>query len=313
MRAVSQEALWLAAARLSTSLDALAALAAHLRIAGEGLDADPRARAVLADVARELGGDLDDVPDAAREAIVGMVRAFLRQAADLVEHPGRAGGWEQPDELLLQGIGRLSAAVVDAFRAAEAVLEGLGERLRADGATFLDVGTGTGWLAMAVARAYDGLHVVAIDVFEPALALARRNVAIEQLDGRVELWLQDGADLGVDEAYDVIWLPLPFLAEDLVPTVVRSCAQALRAGGWLLAGGFAGTGERLSELLVELRTVRAGGHPWKPDDLAAVFEDAGLESAGEVPRTWATPVRLFSARKPPSSAPDTDSKRGLGP
>jgi SAM-dependent methyltransferase len=227
-----------------------------------------------------------------------MTRAFLRQAADLVEHPDRAGGWEQPDELLLQGVGRLSAAVVDAFRAAEAELDGLSERLHADGATFLDVGTGTGWLAMAMARAYDDLQVVGIDVFEPALALARRNVAFEQLDGRVELWLQDGADLGVDEAYDVIWLPLPFLVEEVVPGVVRSCAGALRSGGWLLAGAFAGTGERLSELLMELRTVRAGGHVWEPDDLAAVFEDAGLESAGEVPRTWATPVRLYAARRP---------------
>ena len=44
------------AARLSTSLEALAALAAHLRVESEGLDADPRARELLGEIARELLG-----------------------------------------------------------------------------------------------------------------------------------------------------------------------------------------------------------------------------------------------------------------
>ena len=139
------------AVELGVSVDALAALAAHVRLETEGLDADPAVRQLLAAIAAEVpgGGAVED-PSAA--AVVGLTRAFLFQAAELVEHPGRGGAWDQVDEGLLQGLGRLSMAVVDAFAVAEGRLDGLGAHLRADGARFLDVGTGTGWLAIAVAR-----------------------------------------------------------------------------------------------------------------------------------------------------------------
>jgi 2-polyprenyl-3-methyl-5-hydroxy-6-metoxy-1,4-benzoquinol methylase len=288
------------ASRLSTSLEALAALAAHLRVEGESLDVEPRVRELLSEVAAELLGEPREVPGPAKESVVGMTRAFLRQATDLVENPGRSGGWDQPDEVLLQGLGRLSMAIVDAVRAAEGVLDGLGPRLAADNATFLDVGTGTGWLAIAMARAYPHLRVVGIDIFEPALALARRNVAGEGLDGRVELRLQDAADLAGDHehaGYDVIWLPMPFLPAAVVPQVLRSCAEALRPGGWVLLGTFGGPSDRLSQLLIDLRTVRSGGHPWQPQELLQLIADHGFTDACEVPRTWAAPVRLYAGRR----------------
>ena len=162
---------------------------------------------------------------------------------------------DAPDDALLQGIGRLSASIVEAVRAAEGVVDGL-DRLAAPGARLLDVGTGTGWLAIALARTYPELHVVGIDIFESALDLARRNVGDAGLDGRVELRLQDAADLGGGDEYDVIWLPLPFLPSEVVPRVLDACRQTLRTGGWLLPGTFADTGERMSALLMALRTVR---------------------------------------------------------
>lgn len=289
------------AIRLAASTDALAALAAHLRVTTEDLPVDDAVRTLLAQVAAELGVDAAPGPQAA--AAVGAARAFLRQAVDLVEDPGRAGGWAQADEVLLQEIGKMSASITLAVRAAEDVLDGLGERLHAPGARILDVGTGTGWLAMALARAYPTAAVTGIDVFAPALDLARANVAAAGLDERVELRLQDVVTLDEPEPYDVVWLPMPFLPAAIVPDVLDVARRALRPGGWLLPGMFAGPDDRLSRLLVDLRTVRAGGHPWTSDALLGRLDAHGYTACQEVPRTWRAPVRLYAGRQAPDGFP----------
>jgi SAM-dependent methyltransferase len=285
------------AVQLGVSVDALAALAAHLRLETEGLDADPEVRRLLADIAGEVTGGVPGAGAADADPVVGMTRAFLRQAADLVEHPGRGGAWDQVDEPLLQGLGRLSMAVVDSFAVAEAELDGLGERMRGDDAAFLDVGTGTGWLAIAVALRHPAVRVVGLDVFEPVLGLARANVTAAALDGRIDLRFQDITALDEEAAYDAIWLPLPFLPRDVVAAALAASRRALRPGGWVLAGSFAGPPGRLPELLIDLRTVRAGGHPWRPDELLPVIAGQGFEAAAELPRRWAAPVRLFVGQR----------------
>jgi hypothetical protein len=64
----------------------------------------------------------------------------------------------------------------------------------------------------------------------------------------------------------------------------------------VLAGVFGGPPDRLSELLVALRTVRSGGRPCEASALLALLEDRGYASCQEVPRTWRLPVRLFAGR-----------------
>lgn len=283
------------AVRLGAAVDALAALAAYVRVETEDLPADPRVRELLAAVATELLGEDGEVEGSSAGAVVGLARAFLRQGAELIDNPGRSGGWDQVDVPLLQSIGRMSMAVSDAIRAAEERLDGLGERLAAPGARFLDIGTGTGWLAIAMARSHPGLQVVGIDIFAPALDLARGNVDDAGLAGAVELRLQDAVTLDEPDGYDAIWVPMPFLPEAIVPGVIAAAARSVRPGGWVLPGTFAGPDDRLSQLLTDLRIVRAGGHPWRPEEIIGVLEDAGLSEAAEVPRTW--PVRLFAARR----------------
>jgi 2-polyprenyl-3-methyl-5-hydroxy-6-metoxy-1,4-benzoquinol methylase len=283
------------AVRLGASADALAALAAAIRLDTEQLPADRSVRDLLTAIRTELVGD--GVPGPGAPAVVGLARTFLRQAAELIEDPGRSGGWDRVDVPLLQSIGRLSMGVADALRAAEERLPEFGRRMQAPGARFLDVGTGTGWLAIAVARSHPGLTVVGIDVFAPALELARGNVAAEGMDGRVELRHQDAARLDEPEAYEVVWLPMPFLPQGVVPAVVDAAVQALRPGGWLVLGTFTGPGDRLSELLTDLRTVRSGGHPWRPAELVDLLTSAELADAGEVDRAWAAPVRLYAGRR----------------
>jgi SAM-dependent methyltransferase len=290
------EDLMRSAVQLAGSLDALAALAAYLRVEREELPASDEIRSLLHAIAIEVAGD-DVQPGPSADAIVGMTRAFLQQAVDLVDNPDRAGAWDQADEPLLNGLGRLSMAIVDAFRVATNELEGLAAALEAPGGRFLDVGTGTGWLAIATASAFPSVHIVGIDIFEPALALARRNVADAGLTDRIELRAQDGARLAAEASFDAIWLPLPFMPPDTVRAAVEASAGALRPGGWLLGGTFAGSGDRLSELLVELRTARSGGRAWTRAQLVEMYASASLVDADELVRTWSAPVRLFVARR----------------
>jgi SAM-dependent methyltransferase len=289
------------AGTLATSLDTLAALAAYLRVESEQIEVDPAVRTLLETIARDLVGDPTQIPDATRTAIVGLSRAFLYQASDLIENPGRSAGWHDTDEKLLQSIGQLSMGIVDAVRAAAARHDPLREMLDRAGAAFFDIGTGAGWLAIAMARAYPRLRIIGLDIFPPALELAGRNITAAGLTDRIEVRAED-AQAMMPETADVIWLPLPFLALDVAQAVIARAASALRPGGWLLPGTFPGPGESLAERLMTLRTLRSGGHAWGRVELVAELEAAGFTGVGEVPRTWAAPVRLFTGQKPPANA-----------
>ena len=287
-----------AAVRLTIAMETAAALAAYVRVTTESLEVDPRVRALLDGIAAEIASDADEIGPSGLP-IVGMVRAFLRQATELVDKPGRIGDWGHVDETILQGLGRLSMAIATAFRAAAESLDGLAERLGAPEATFLDVGTGTAWLAIATARTFPAARVTGIDIFEPALQLARRNVIDEGMQDRVDLKVQNAVDLDENETYDAIWLPLPFMPKAIVPRAIAAAGRALRPGGWLLPGTFAGPGDHVSQMLVELRTVRSGGHPWESSELVELLSAHDLADAHEVRRTWVAPVRLYAAQRKP--------------
>ncbi|MFN8050488.1 MAG: class I SAM-dependent methyltransferase [Acidimicrobiales bacterium] len=293
---MTQDPMMAAAMKLSSSVDALAALAAHARVHGEGLDVDPQVRRLLDDVVAELTGTDGSQPAGA--PVVGLAQTLMRLGSDMVANPDRSGAWDHVDPVLLQGIGRMSGSIATAFAAAADSLAGLGDALAAEGASFLDVGTGTGWLAIATAQAFPSLRVLGVDLFEVPLELARGNVEAEGLTDRVELRLTDVLRMEGDETFDAIWVPLPFLPREIVPDVIAAVAGRLKPGGWLLPGSFAGPPDRLSTLLVELRTVRSGGKVWSTDEIVALMEANGLADAHEVPRTWPAPVYLFAGRRP---------------
>jgi SAM-dependent methyltransferase len=288
-------------ARLAAAAEALGALAAHLRVESEGLDVDERLRSLLAEIAAELLGPAAAVEPGASAQAVGMAQAFLRESVSLVSDPGRAGPWKVEDAMVLEGLGRLSMAIASAFQIAAGRLDGLGDALAQPTAAFLDVGTGTGWLAIATARAFPAARVLGIDVFELALERARRNVSEQGLADRVDLRHVDLADLvdaDPDARFDATWLPMPFLAREFVAEAIRAANATLKPGGWLLLGTFAGADDRLSRLLTDLRIVRSGGHPWDTPEVLAMLEAAGLTDAQELDRSWPAPLRLWVARRP---------------
>ena len=80
----------------------------------------------------------------------------------------------------------------------------------------LDVGTGTGAIALAIADEHPQARVTAIDASEDALALARENFDLLDLDGRVRLVEHDLTEgLGRDE-FDLVVSNPPYIEpEDL--------------------------------------------------------------------------------------------------
>jgi SAM-dependent methyltransferase len=276
-------------------MESLAALGAHLRIESESLDADPGVAALLAAVAEELG--VDGASPQERQAVLGFIRAFVRQAADLIDDPGRPAGWSYDDPVVLQSIGRGSASIAGVIASVAPRLTDLDARLHGESAAILDVGVGTGWLAMALAERYTSARVVGLDVWEPALTLARENVARSTVADRVELRNQDATALDDVDRFDLAWLACPFLSLDVVAPAVGRTFVALRPGGWIVLGLFAGPDDPLAARLTELRTVRSGGHAWTANELLAIAAAAGFADTHEVTRTWSEPLRLVVGRR----------------
>ncbi len=282
--------------RLTSATESLAALGAHLRARREGLAVDPAVGARLAAVASALG--LPEALTAAEEAAaIGAIRAFFRQAHDLLEDPARPCGWTYDDPVVLDAQGRASISAADAIAGASAQLEGLGAALGAEGGAFLDVGCGVGWLSVAMARRFAGLRVVGLDVWPPALALAGANVAAPDLGGRVTVRHQDVRTLDEEGIYDAAWVPGPFLPMGVCVAAIGRVHRALRPGGWLLVGLYGGPREPIAEALAELRAVRSGGHPWAVDEAAELLRGHGLVDVGRVEHGVAAPVTLVAGRR----------------
>jgi release factor glutamine methyltransferase len=168
------------------------------------------------------------------------------------------------------------------------------------GARVLDVGTGSGAIALALADERPDLHVSGSDVSADALALARANG--ERLGLAIVQWLH--ADLldGAPDAFDAIVSNPPYVAESerasLVPEILRhEPARALFAGPdgldairALLAQ--AGARERVRTLMLEVGTGQAGvvGELLRGAGFADVRAErdlAGIERVVVGSRSWA--------------------------
>jgi release factor glutamine methyltransferase len=138
----------------------------------------------------------------------------------------------------------------------------------------LDVGTGTGAIALAIADEHAGARVTAIDASPDALALAGENRELTGIDGRVELVEHDLTEGLGESQFDLVVSNPPYVEPEELPTlqpevrdwephialvasgateaVARAATEALRPGGWLVLETAAGAGERIRNLLQEL-------------------------------------------------------------
>ena len=98
----------------------------------------------------------------------------------------------------------------------------------------VDVGTGSGCVAIAVARELGGARVVGTDVSEAALVVARRNAERHGVSHRID-WVRGWLLDGVATTPDMIVANPPYIAEtnlrDLPPEVRDYEPQVALAGG----------------------------------------------------------------------------------
>jgi release factor glutamine methyltransferase len=138
----------------------------------------------------------------------------------------------------------------------------------------LDVGTGTGAIALAIVDEHPAAQVTAIDASAEALALARENLELLGVNGRVQLVEHDLTEgLGQDE-FDLVVSNPPYVEpediENLQPevrdweprialvshgateAVARAATEALRPGGWIVLEVAENQARNVETLLREL-------------------------------------------------------------
>ncbi|HET9378902.1 MAG TPA: class I SAM-dependent methyltransferase [Chthoniobacterales bacterium] len=275
---------------LNLSVEALAAIGAELRLRREGLDGNPLVRSLLQDVVRKINpGLLEGLNPNQELAALALIRTSFRQAIDLLESPARPPGWSYEDPVILESQGQASRLIVRSIETVAAQRPDVGSTLLQPGA-FLDIGTGVGWLAIEAAHSWPALRVVGIDSWEPALSLARKNLAQSGVAERVELRLQRIEQLDDDAMFTLAWLPGPFIAAETMVVALERVYHALAPGGWLVFGLYAPPPSALGEALTNLRTVRGGGHPWTTSQVKDRLHVLGFE---RIETLSPTPAILF--------------------
>jgi release factor glutamine methyltransferase len=137
----------------------------------------------------------------------------------------------------------------------------------------LDVGAGSGAIALALADEHPGARVTAVESSADALAVARENVRRTRLDGRVALAHGD-LFVGLRGPFDLVVSNPPYVGEDeilslepeirdyeprgalvapwLTEAVARGGRDVLRPGGWLVLECGDGRAAHVARLLRSL-------------------------------------------------------------
>ncbi len=277
-----------AVARMTVAMEAIAAIGADLTIRTGGAGANPEIAAALGAVTAAAGVDLESLAPPQQQMIANIIRLNFAQAADLLREPSRAPGWSYTDPTILEGIGRASG-MIPTLLAANPEL--------ADLTSFLDVGVGVGWLAIAAASTWPQCSVVGIDIYDTALARARANVHEAGLADRITLRKQDVATLDDVVTFDGAWLPTFFISEDILGKAVRNVVQSLRPGGAIVLGLFDGPPEPLLQATTNLRTIRGGGTVVDVASATDLLARAGCTGIRPLDRTIPVPMAFVAGKR----------------
>jgi SAM-dependent methyltransferase len=273
-----------------TSLEAMTALGAELNLKLSGQTAPPEIAAALRKVREAAGlGDLDELAPPQQMMVASIIRTYLAHAIDLVDDPGRPGGWVYTEPVILDGWGRGSMMVPTLIAGAQPEFT--------DFTSVLDIGTGVGLLAVAAAGVWPNAAIVGIDVWEPSLERGRANVAQAGLDERITLRKQNVVDLDDVDAFDCVWVPTFFLTEAVLEDALPAIYRATRPGGWVVLGSFSPQPNPLAAATGTLRVLRGGGFELDADRATELLEKAGFTSAHAVPRTGHAPLELIVGQK----------------
>jgi predicted O-methyltransferase YrrM len=221
----------------------------------------------------------------------------LRQALDAAAGEAPQGWDAQSDDVLLDQ-GRASAATGHALATRLVpTLAGLDARVARPGSRVLDVGTGVGALAVALAHDLPQVRVTAIDVLERAVRLARAELAKAGPEGRrVELRQQDVADLREPATYDLIWLPAPFLSEECLDASLTHIVDAIVPGGWLVVGTNPPPSDQLAAAVARWQASRNGGSFVDSKTMGSKLRGLGLGDVDPRPTVPGGPILVVGQR-----------------
>jgi SAM-dependent methyltransferase len=232
---------------------------------------------------------LDALDRSDAELLATGIRSFLRHAGDVVADPARQPGWRYDDPLVLEGQGRASTIIPRLLAKSSPAL--------ADVSSFLDVGVGVGWIAIGAAQTWPRCRVVGIDVWEPALRLARSNVARAGLEARVALRRQDVVDLDDVDGYDCVWLPSFFLSRATMSAAMAPVLRATRPDGVVVVACYEALADPLHHATMALRIVRDGGCLLDAAAAADLLRDAGCADVHGLERDWPSPFGFVVGHK----------------
>jgi release factor glutamine methyltransferase len=115
----------------------------------------------------------------------------------------------------------------------EQLVELVRSAIRNPQSAILDVGTGSGVIALSLAAELPEANILAVDISDDALALARENATRLNLSGQVQ-FLKSRLLENVERAFDLIVANLPYISardrETLSPEVLHDPEIALFAG-----------------------------------------------------------------------------------
>ncbi len=283
--------------------------------ADDSADGDARRYALPAGHEQVL---LDEVNPAFLTPFVRMVAASMRQLPGIMDVFAKGGGvaWSDYGPDLREGQGAGNRPQYHHLLGTDWLpsIPDVDARLRSDPpARVADLACGEGWSTIAIARAYPDVLVDGIDLDDPAIAQARRNLATTEVGERVAFHARDAAEPALQGRYDLVTV-FEAVHDMSQPVTVLSAARELLApGGTMIvvdervAETFTAPGddvERLMygfSLLVCLTNAMAEepsvgtGTVMRPDTLRAYATEAGFR-AGVDPAHRAPDVPLLSPR-----------------
>ena len=128
----------------------------------------------------------------------------------------------------------------------------VGEVRRAKPGRILDVATGTGDLAIAMARRIRDVQVLGVDLSEQMLAVARRKIEARGLDGRIVLDRGDAERLAVaDASVDVATVAFGVRNFGDLGAGLRELARTIKPGGKVVTLEFSRPRNRVFRALYE--------------------------------------------------------------
>jgi ribosomal protein L11 methyltransferase len=104
---------------------------------------------------------------------------------------------------------------------------------RWSGGSMIDVGTGTGILAIAAALLAENSRIVAIDIDPLAVEVAKENIAINRVEKAIEIFAGQPADFA-GQTFDLV---VANLTADVIMALMNDLAACLNEDGVMILSG----------------------------------------------------------------------------